>query len=307
MVHHHLKKTTSMSTYQIHSLLDTPMALGETPLWHPDESALYWIDIAGKAVHRFQPSDGMHRQWQVPSEPGCIAYCKDGGLIVAMRSGVTKLDTESGELSPYADSPYDTSKIRFNDGRCDANGRLWVGTLSDDRTQQAGSLYCLERGSLRHAGHPATVSNGVAFSDDGKTLYRTDTTEHCIMAYEFDMSSGEIGAGKVFQQFSSDKGPGYGGRPDGAAVDSEDAYWCAMYEGGRLLRIAPDGTILHEMPLPVRCPTMLAFGGDDLKTLFITTVRQHRSAEELAQYPLSGHILTCRVDVPGRAEYAYIG
>jgi sugar lactone lactonase YvrE len=306
MVHHHLKKTTSMSTIEIRPLLDTPMSLGETPLWHPGESALYWIDIADKSVHRFRPSDRTHQRWDVPSEPGCIAYCKDGGLLVAMRSGIAKLDTLNGKLFPYAEAPYDTSKIRFNDGRCDANGRLWVGTLSDDRTQRAGELFCLEKGWLRSAGNAVTVSNGVAFSGNGKTLYHADTTAHSIMAYEFDMAAGEIGAGRVFQHFSADKNSGYGGRPDGAAVDSEDTYWCAMYEGGRLLRISSDGTILREILLPVRCPTMLAFGGEDMRTLFITTVRHNRSPDELAQFPLSGQVLTCRVEVPGRFEHGYI-
>jgi sugar lactone lactonase YvrE len=306
MVHHHLKKTTSMSTDEIYPLIDTPMSLGETPLWHPGESALYWIDIVDKSVHRFRPSDGSYHRWNTPSEPGCIAYCEAGGLLVAMRSGIAKLDAVSGNLIPYINSPYDTLKIRFNDGRCDANGRLWVGTLSDDRTQQAGELFCFDRGTLRSVGNPVTVSNGVAFSCDGKTLYHTDTTAHTIMAYEFDMPTGEIGARRVFRHFSSNRDSGYIGRPDGAAVDSEDAYWCAMYEGGRLLRLAADGTILQEILLPARCPTMLAFGGEDLKTLFITTVRHNRSQEELARYPLSGYVLTCRVEVPGKPEYGYI-
>ena len=295
-----------MLTGEICPLINKPMLLGETPLWHPGESALYWIDIVEKSVHRFCPSDGSHHRWDVPSEPGCIAYCETGGLLVAMRSGIAKLDTVSGKLIPYSNAPYDTLKIRFNDGRCDANGRLWVGTLSDDRTQQAGELFCFDKGTLRSAGIPVTVSNGVAFSGDGKTLYHTDTTAHRIMAYEFDTTTGELGAGRVFREFSSSRNSGYIGRPDGAAVDSEDAYWCAMYEGGRLLRLAPDGTILQEILLPGRCPTMLAFGGEDMKTLFITTARHNRSPEELAQYPLSGHVLTCRVEVPGRPEYGYI-
>jgi sugar lactone lactonase YvrE len=122
------------------------------------------------------------------------------------------------------------------------------------------------------------------------------------------LASGHIGAGRVLKQFAMDKSAlDYGGRPDGAAVDSEDAYWCAMYEGGRLLRLSPAGEVLQEVILPVRCPTMMAFGGADLRTLYITSVSEKRSAAELEKYPTSGCILSLRVEVPGRIEPAYVG
>lgn len=296
-----------MSTSEFQVLFDTPMLLGECPLWHPEEAALYWIDIAGLAVHRFTPDSGAHSSWPVPSEPGCIARCAGGGLIVAMRSGLALLDTVNGLLSWLADAPYDSSRIRFNDGRCDAQGRLWLGTLYDPRDQALGSLFCVERGQIRNVGNPVTVSNGIAFSVDNKTLYHADTSAHRIMAYDFDAENGLLGKGHLFRQFSPDKSESnYGGRPDGAAVDSENVYWCAMYEGARLLRIAASGEVLQEIPLPVRCPTMVAFGGQDLRTLYITTVRKNRSALELAQHPLSGYLLSMRVDVAGRIEPPYV-
>lgn len=301
-----LKKTTLMPANDIQVLFDTPSELGECPLWHPVEEALYWIDIAGLAVNRFRPSSGEHHMWPVPSEPGCIAWCSGGGLMIAMRSGLAMLDTTDGTLSPIADAPYDASRMRFNDGRCDAAGRLWVGTLYDPRDQQLGSLYCIERGTIRNVGNPVTVSNGVAFSGDYKTLYHADTTAHRISAYDFDVASGTIANGRLFKQFSTDKSSNYGGRPDGAAVDVEDAYWCAMYEGGRLLRMSPAGEILREIQLPARCPTMIAFGGADYRTVYVTTVRHNRPAEEIHQYPMSGCVLSFQVDVPGRPEHAYI-
>ncbi|RZI39891.1 SMP-30/gluconolactonase/LRE family protein [Herbaspirillum sp. HC18] len=294
-----------MSASDIQVLFDIPMQLGECPLWHPQEEALYWIDIAGHAVHRFQPSTSEHRTWHLPSEPGCIAWSTGGGLIVAMRSGLAMLDTVSGDLVDLAKAPYDTARLRFNDGRCDAVGRLWVGTLYDPRDQQLGSLFCVEQGRIRDAGLPATVSNGVAFSTDSKTLYHTDTTAHRITVYDYDVTSGHVSNGRMFRQFSADKTRNYGGRPDGAAVDSENAYWCAMYEGGRILRISSDGDILREIQLPVRCPTMVAFGDPDFRTLFITTARRNRADEEIRQHPLSGCVLRLRVDVPGCAEAPY--
>lgn len=303
---HHLKKAPTMSTNEFQVLFDTPMLLGECPLWQPDEAALYWIDIPGLAVHCHHPASGTHRYWPLPSEPGCIAHCTSGGLIVAMRSGLAMLDTSSGSLTPIADAPYDVSRMRFNDGRCDAAGRLWTGTMYEPRDQPLGSLFCIERGAIRNVGNPVTVSNGIAFSVDNRTLYHTDTTAHRINAYEFDLATGQLGNGRLFKQFSTDKSTNYGGRPDGAAVDSEDAYWCAMYEGGRLLRLAPSGDVLQEIQLPLRCPTMIAFGGVDLRTLYITSARHNRSDAELAQFPLSGCMLALRVAVPGRIESAYI-
>jgi sugar lactone lactonase YvrE len=294
------------SINHLQTVFATPMQLGESPLWHPKESVLYWIDIGGRAVHRLDPSTDRHHQWAMPSEPGCIAWCASGGLIVALRSGLFLLDTETGLISWFADAPYDVTKVRFNDGRCDAAGRLWVGSIYEPRDRAGATLYSVERGKIRDHARPVTVSNGVAFSSDNRTVYHADTTTHKIMAYDFDVEAGNIQASRSFKQFSTDKSSNYGGRPDGAAVDSENAYWCAMYEGGRVLRLAPSGEILQEVPLPLRCPTMIAFGGPDLRTLYITSARQNRPESELAQYPLSGCILALRVDVPGRPENAYL-
>jgi len=295
-----------MATLQLQTAYNIPMQLGECPLWHPVENQLYWIDIDGRAVHRLDPSNSMHRAWPMPSEPGAIAWSASGGLLVALRSGLALLDTDNSALTMIAQPPYDPSRERFNDGRCDAAGRFWVGTLYEPRDQRNATLYALEHGSLRDSGKRATVSNGVAFSPDNRTIYHSDTTAHCITAYDFNVASGAIGDGRLLHQFSTDRHHDYGGRPDGAAVDSEGNYWCAMYEGGRLLQLSPSGAILREILLPVRCPTMMAFGGSDLRTLYITTVRSKRTPEELAACPLSGCLLSMRVDVPGLPEHAYI-
>lgn len=284
------------------------MQLGECPLWHGAEAALYWIDIPGKAVHRLHPDSQRHEVWAMPEEPGCIAMHAEGGLLVALRNGLFRLDTQSGVLTQLADAPYDVSKLRFNDGRCDAMGRLWTGTIYEPRDQELGSLFCFDHGQLRDARQLVTTSNGVAFSNDRRTMYHANTPAHRINAYDFDLATGQSSNMRLFKQFDKDKSaPDYGGRPDGAAVDSEDAYWCAMFEGGRILRLSAAGEILQEIKLPVRCPTMLAFGGDDLRTLYITTGRHGRSAAELEQYPWSGCVLKLRVEVAGLAEFAYQG
>ncbi|MES2019328.1 MAG: SMP-30/gluconolactonase/LRE family protein [Pseudomonadota bacterium] len=283
------------------------MQVGECPLWHPAERNIYWVDIASFKVHRLHPLTGEHREWLMTSEPSALAMHPHGGLVVALREGFVHLDTASGNVTLIAPAPYDTAVARFNDGRVDAAGRFWAGTIYEPRDQQAAAMYCLEKGSvsLKWSGG-MTNSNGLAFSPDGRAMYHADTTSHRVDRYVFDVEHGTASHKQMFQQFSSDKTNNYGGRPDGAAVDSEGAYWCAMFEGGRLLRFSKNGELLREVVLPLRCPTMLAFGGDDLRTLYITSASHGRPAQERAQYPLTGCVLSMQVDVPGRAEPMYL-
>jgi sugar lactone lactonase YvrE len=295
-----------MTIEKIEVAHDAPMSVGECPLWHAGEASIYWVDINGFTVHRLHPASGEHRAWPMPAEPSALAIHAGGGLVVAMRSGFAHLDTGSGELTDVAAAPYDTKTTRFNDGRTDPAGRFWVGTIYEPRDQQAAQMFCLERGTVKLMWSGGmTVSNGLAFSPDQRTMYHADTTSHRIDCYDFDAAAGTASHARRFQQFSNDKTRNYGGRPDGAAVDSEGAYWCAMFEGGRLLRFAPTGELLREVKLPLRCPTMLAFGGADLRTLFITSASHGRSDVEREQYPLTGCLLSLRVDVAGRADPVY--
>lgn len=280
--------------------------LGESPFWHPDEAALYWCDIAGRALHRFHPGSAVHRTWALDSEPGCCAPLPGGDLLVAMRDGLFRFHPATGARRRLAAPPYDPSQERFNDGKADPQGRFWAGTIFEPRTPPRAALY---RWTGDHAARldriagDITVSNGLAFSPDGRTLYWTDTTTHRIQAFEFDGSDGSLSARRVFAEFPVKQAgqdlASYGGRPDGAAVDAEGAYWVAMFEGQRLLRLGSDGRALQELPLPVRCPTMPCFGGSDLRTLFVTTARNGRPADELAAQPLAGCVLSTRVEVPG--------
>lgn len=301
------QKAIPMSTYPIEIFHHSPMAVGECPLWSATENSLYWIDIPQQTVHRKNAGSLAHSAWSLPSEPGCIALHDEGGLVVAMRSGIGHLDVGSGRLTLLADAPYDTHTMRFNDGRCDPKGRFWMGTMYEPRDQAKGSLYCYEKGQLTERGSAVTVSNGLAFSADGRTMYHADTTAHAVYRTRYDVHHGTFAGRERFFSFSSDrKSPNYGGRPDGAAVDSEGAYWIAMFEGGRLLRISSDGILLDEIPLPIRCPTMVAFGGDDLRTLFVTSASQNRAASEIEEFPLSGCVLSLRVTVAGLPETNYL-
>lgn len=298
-----------MATEKFEVVHDAPMLVGESAIWHEVESALYWVDINGLTVNRVHPASGKYSSWKMASEPSALAVDGDNNLVVATRRGLLHLNTTTGEETPIADAPYDITKVRFNDGRVDPAGRFWIGTMYEPRDQPAAEMYVLDQGRLRRAwAGGMTNSNGLAWSLDGRTMFHADTTTHRIDCYDYDPATGVHSNQRTLLSFPTDKSaPGYGGRPDGATIDSEGAYWVAMFEGGRVLRISPQGEILREIMVPARCPTSLAFGGTDLRTLYITTASHGRSAAELAEYPLSGKVLCTRVDVAGREEPEYRG
>lgn len=286
-----------------------PMQLGESPLWHPDENALYWCDVAGRTLHRLDPASGARASWPFPTEVACCVPALEGGLLLALRSGVWRFDPASGERRLVAKPRYDASCQRYNDGKADALGRFWCGTIHEPRRPADAALYCINRGRTSRRQGGITVSNGLAFSPDGRTMYWADTTSHTVFALDFDAARNELSRQRVFARFAP-RGPDqplddYGGRPDGAAVDVQGRYWVAMYEGARLACLAPDGSLVREVGLPVRCPTMPCFGGADLRTLYVTSARAGRPTEELAREPLAGCVLAMRVEVAGLpANYA---
>lgn len=294
--------------------------LGESPFWHPQEQNLYWVDISGKKILRANGYTGAVEAWDMPSEPGCMAPAAGGGLVLALRHGVFRARQWCGALEPLVTLPYDPATVRANDGKCDALGRFWVGTVDETKTQNAAALYSIDcRGGrapqvVCHA-RDALTANGLAWSPDGRTLYWADTPRHVVHAWEFDAEANTLTAHSPFQQFLPKPAgwqfdhpgqPAYGGRPDGAAVDAQGNYWVALYEGQRVCQFAADGTLLAAYPTPTQCPTMLCFGGEDLQTLYLTTARHGRSAAELQAYPLSGAVFSLRVAVPGLPVHFFV-
>lgn len=298
--------------------------LGESPFWHPHEHRLYWVDIPAKQILRASADMRTVEVWDMPSEPGCIAPAASGGLVMALRHGVFRAPVWGGPLRQLATLGYDPAQMRANDGKCDALGRFWVGTIDETRTRHNAALFCIDARTSASTGTgsprvdcmihpsdlPATTLNGLAWSPDGSTFYWADTPRHTVWSRDYDLKDNRLGEQRVFASFKTkpegwapdplDAGNGgYRGRPDGAAVDAQGNYWVAMFEGRRICQVAPDGALLAEFPLPLQCPTMPCFGGPDLKTLYLTSARHHRSAAELAAYPLSGSVLSMRVEVAG--------
>jgi sugar lactone lactonase YvrE len=299
-----------------HAVSPQYFELGESPFWHPLEQTLYWVDIPGKKILRANVYMGTVETWDMPSEPGCIAPAAAGGLVIALRHGVFRAREWGGALEPITTLPYDTASVRANDGKCDALGRFWIGTIDEPKASRAAALYSVDcRGGrvpvvTRHAGD-ALTGNGLAWSPDNRTVYWADTPSHVVHAWDCDLQANRLSAHRIFRQFpakpagwqfdanASHGQARYGGRPDGAAVDVQGNYYAAMFEGQRICQFAPDGRLLAEYPTPAQCPTMPCLGGEDLKTLYITTARHGRSAAELAAFPQSGCVFSMRVDVPG--------
>ena len=297
------------------TVVAAPSELGESPFWHPHEQMLYWVDIAGFKINRMNPFMGSVESWVMPSEPGCMAPARSGGYVIALRDRVVRARAWGGNLELVCLFNHDATTTRFNDGKCDALGRLWAGTMYEPRTARKANLFSIDtrggkKAEVQYKAHNATIANGLAWSPDNKTVYWADTPQHIIHAWDYDLTSNGMKRHRVFKQFAPkpalwkpfqpDNG-GYLGRPDGASVDTQGNYWVAMYEGQRVLQLSPQGEILQNIPTPALCNTMPCFGGDDLQTLYLTSARHGRSAQDLATQPALGHVFSMRVQVPGLA------
>jgi sugar lactone lactonase YvrE len=294
--------------------VSAPDLLGESPFWHPDEQCLYWVDIEARKVRRFRPGGSeAPQEWQLPQEPGCIAPARTGGLVMGLRDGIYRARVWGGALEPIVRFQH-AATTRFNDGKADPVGRFWAGTYYEPKDARKADLYSVDcrpdngnggKPIVQLKAHNATAANGIAWSPDQRTVYWTDTQQAAIYAWDWDAQGNAMRHHRVFHQFAPKPAgwqPGqgaYGGRPDGAAVDAEGCYWVAMYEGARLLRLSAQGQVVAQFEVPARCPTMPCFGGPDLRTLYLTTARNKRPAQELQALPHSGCVFSARVEVPG--------
>lgn len=267
--------------------------LGESPLWSPAEEAVYFIDINAPAIHRLAASE-QRASWPMPEAVAALALRRGGGLIAAFRDGVFAIDIASGRRTLIADPEPGMSGNRLNDGRCDSAGRFWVGSMDEAEKSSTGALHRIDADGSTHlmdAGY--IVANGPAFSPDGGTLYESDTMTRTIHAFDVD-AAGNLGRKREFARFGDGDGC-----PDGLTVDAEGGVWAGGWNGWALTRFTPDGEQSAPVRLPTANVTASAFGGRDLKRLYITTARNGLSAAECLAQPLAGGLFAVDVDVPG--------
>ncbi|MDE2394173.1 MAG: SMP-30/gluconolactonase/LRE family protein [Burkholderiales bacterium] len=275
--------------------------LGESPLWDERAQALYWIDIRRPALRRMNGADGRIETWTLPALVGSIALAEDGRLLVAMGDEVTLFEPASGRFETLARLPRRIEGQRFNDGRCDRQGRFFVGTMHNLTRAPEGVLYRLEgRGPLVPVLQGLCIPNSLSWSPDGRTMYFADSLRHAIEAFDYDPVRGTPGARRGF---ATTEPPGF---PDGAIVDAEGGLWSAQFKASRVVRYGADGRVDRVIPMPVDKPTALAFGGANLERLYITSASQQMSAEELAAQPLAGALFVMDPGVRGLPEPRFV-
>ena len=279
--------------------LNAHAVIGESPTWSPAERALYWIDIKEPALHRYDPQSQASRSWPVTSDLGAFALLEGNAALLALRYGIHRLDLTTGALELLAPPPFDPKLFRFNEGHCDARGRFWVGVMFDPvngsppRQRAALHSFTLD-GGLRRENDEAELHNGMALSADGRRFFLSHSNSGSVYAFDFDPQMGLLGSRSLFAQVPAEMG-----LPDGAAIDAEGGYWCAVHGGGRLRRYRSDGWLDREIMLPVSQPTMCAFAGDDLDILYVTSASDGLNADQMDAEPTAGALLRLRPGVKG--------
>jgi sugar lactone lactonase YvrE len=275
--------------------------LGECPLWDERTQTLWWVDILAPALKQLDPSSGVVKQNALPEAMGSFAFREKGGLLTAMKSGIFLMDASYASVTPLAAPEAELPANRFNDGRCDRDGRFWSGTMSEAMREPAGALYRIAiDGRCERMAGGITIPNSLAWSPDGRTMYFADTPQRTIRAFDYDRAAGEPSNEKVFAKTQI-------GFPDGSCVDADGCLWNAEYGGGRVVRYTPKGKVDRVVELPVKNPTCCCFGGPQLDVLYITTAAQRLSEAELEAEPLAGSLLAVRPGSTGLPESRYAG
>ncbi|MEF7612501.1 SMP-30/gluconolactonase/LRE family protein [Aquincola sp. MAHUQ-54] len=282
--------------------------VGESPVWSVAEQALWWVDIDGCALRRFDPASGEVRSWPTAQRTGCIALHGQGGLLAAMETGLFHVQPQAdGTLAsqPLATVPHARDGMRFNDGRTDRAGRFWAGTMVRDMSlaSDAGALYRYDRRGLVKVLDGFITPNGLGFSPDNRTMYVSDSHPSVQKVWAFDLS--EDGTPSNRREFIDMNA--YPGRPDGAAVDAEGAYWICANDAGLVHRFLPDGRLDRSIEVPAAKPAMCAFGGPDLQTLFVTSIRPGTAPAGISAeaYALAGALFTQRTGTRGLPEATF--
>jgi sugar lactone lactonase YvrE len=288
-------------------VVDAHDVVGEGPLWDVRSSTLWWTDLLGRRVHRFDPATGSESVHDVGQEVGALAPRASGGFVAAVRDGFAAFDPDTGltMLAPVTEGRPD---LRMNDGKCDRRGRFWAASMAFDATPGAGSLYVLEPDGTTRAVLPGlTIGNGIAWTGDDRTMYYIDSMRQSVDAFDFDVDSGRLGDRRTVVDVAPATDPAKLRVPDGMCIDEEGFLWVAIYGAGVVCRYRPDGSVHTTVELPVDQVTCPVFGGADLRDLYITTAAQQMSDAELERQPLAGALFRVRTEVPGTAPFTYAG
>ncbi len=289
---------------QAELIVDARNTVGESPVWVPEENALYWVDIPAGGLQCWSAQTGHVHAWKAPQMLACIARHSDGGWVAGMESGFYHLHAHAdGSLdsAPLAHVDHLRPDMRLNDGRCDRQGRFWAGSMVLDMgaNTAVGTLYRYgagQQGPLQAQLNGLIVPNGLAFNPDGRTMYLSDSHPlvQQVWAFDYDIDSGTPSNRRVFIDMNQ-----YAGRPDGAAVDAEGCYWICGNDAGLVHRFTPDGRLDRSLAVPVKKPSMCAFGGSRLDTLFVTSIRP---GDDLDEHSLAGGVFALDPGVKGLPE-----
>lgn len=288
---------------EVTCIWEIPAQLGEGPLWVAAENAIYWVDIISQKVHRLSLDSGAQRTWTFDQPVTSLAIRESGGFVGTVRDGFAAINFATETIEPITLPEADLPENRFNDGKVDGHGRFWAGTMHMKEKEATGSLYRLDPDHTLHkldSGY--IITNGPAFSADGKTMYHNDSVKGIVYAFDLH-NDGTVGDKRPFLQLTDPAE----GAPDGMTVDSENCLWLAHYGGARLTRYSPTGQVLQVVPLPVPNVTSCTFGGENLDTLYITTASQGLSPSELEQYPLAGSLFAYQPGITGLPTPQFAG
>ena len=280
--------------------------LGECPLWSPEEAVLYWEDIDGRLVHRYDPSTGVDLTRELPGRPGSMVLTSEPGrLLIAAETELVWFDWTTGTATPWVTLEPPGTGNRMNDGRTDPAGRFWVGSMYERAADEryTGSLYRIEGdGSFAITRRGVGVPNALAFDTERNRMYWADSLSRTVLRYDYDLETGTARNETVFVDFGD-----LPGRPDGACIDVEGCYWVAAVHGGAVLRFTPDGALDRSIDMPVTKPSMTAFGGSDLGTLFVTSIGGGGSHPLNADEPRAGDLFVIDPGVTGVPDVPFAG
>jgi len=291
---------------EVELLVDSGTLLGECPVWDVKEKVLYWIDIDGHKINCYDPSSCNNETRKLPFKAGSLAIRKQGGLLLAMSNGFYNYDFKNEILeSRECDPEPDRKDNRLNDGRCDPGGRFWVGSMNDLRRikgQYEGNLYCYHPdGECVYQNLPVGVANGLAFSPDERYMFFADTMRETVWRFDYDKDQGKIRNQQLFLNLKN-----LSGKPDGACVDADGCYWLAHIYGWKVARYTPKGKLDREIQLPFPKPSMCAFGGSKLDTLYITSIST-KDDKSNGENKYSGGLFAVNPGVSGIPEPNFLG